>query len=188
MHVLTFSSFTARSVGWYFYNYNQKSVRKSVCKVTSLWWGLFGKQLLQTFYKNPNRNPCFWHSDNDIFKNTETVCIQNYSGYKQNTIAKDLSVLLHKHCGRATLGLRRPFCWHSSEVKRWLSGCGVPLWEIGLPQTLPADLPAKWIWISRLGAHIECHKRSLRSPSRGGMHSLTMWSFHQTTFCTKEKW
>lgn len=59
--------------------------------------------------------------------------------------------------------------------------------RLGYPQTLPADLPAKWIWISRLGAHIECHKRSLRSPSVGGMGSLTMWSFHQTKFCTLEE-
>lgn len=50
------------------------------------------------------------------------------------------------------------------------------------PQTLPADLPAKWMWISRSGAHIECHKRSPRSPSVGGMCRLTMWSLHPATF------
>lgn len=70
-----------------------------------------------------------------------------------------------------TLGFRRPFCWHSSGVKRWLSSLDAErrCERLGYPRQSQRIPSAKWIWISRLGAHIECHKRSPRSPSVGGI-------------------
>lgn len=87
------------------------------------------------------------------------------------------------------LSLRRPFCWHSSGVKRWLSSLDAErrCERLGYPRQSQRIPSAKWIWISRLGAHIECHKRSPRSPSVEELGSLTMWSFHQTKFCTLEE-